>query len=87
MEKIMNFEEKITSLRRELSRHARLYYVYDAPEISDYDYDMMYAELLRLEAEHPELYPESDEEFEVVMRDDVTDRQRLEEIKKQNNID
>ena len=38
-------------------------------------------------AEHPELYPESDEEFEVVMRDDVTDRQRLEEIKKQNNID
>lgn len=38
-------------------------------------------------AEHPELYAESDEEFEVVMRDDVTDRQRLEEIKKQNNID
>ncbi|MBQ8387861.1 MAG: NAD-dependent DNA ligase LigA [Clostridia bacterium] len=56
----MNFEEKITSLRRELSHHARLYYVYDAPEISDYEYDMMYAELLRLEAEHPELYdPES----------------------------
>lgn len=56
----MDFKEKITSLRRELSHHARLYYVYDAPEISDYEYDMMYAELLRLEAEHPELYdPES----------------------------
>ena len=38
-------------------------------------------------AEHPELYPEPDEDVEVVMRDDVTDRQRLEEIKKQNNID
>ena len=38
-------------------------------------------------ADHPELYPESEEDFEVVMRDDVTDRQRLEEIKKRNNID
>ena len=38
-------------------------------------------------AEHPELYPESEEDYEVVMRDDVTDRQRLEEIKKRNNID
>lgn len=38
-------------------------------------------------AEHPELYPEPDEDVEVVMRDDVTDRQRLEEIKKQNNMD
>ena len=37
--------------------------------------------------EHPELYPESEEDYEVVMRDDVTDRQRLEEIKKRNNID
>ena len=38
-------------------------------------------------AEHPELYPEQDEEYEVLMRDDVTDRQRLEEIKKRNNLD
>ena len=37
-------------------------------------------------AEHPELYAEPEEEYEVVMRDDVTDRQRLEEIKKQNNL-
>ncbi len=52
--------ERINYLRRELSRHAKLYYVYDSPEISDYDYDMLYAELLRLEAEHPEYYdPES----------------------------
>ena len=47
--------ERIKKLRSELSHHAKLYYVYDAPEISDYEYDMMYAELLKLEAEHPEL--------------------------------
>ncbi len=52
--------EKIKKLRRELTHHARLYYVYDSPEISDYDYDMMFAELKHLEAEHPEFYdPES----------------------------
>lgn len=53
-------KERIEKLRRELTHHAKLYYVYDAPEISDYDYDMMFEELKRLEAEHPELYdPES----------------------------
>ena len=48
--------EKISKLRRELTHHAKLYYVYDAPEISDYDYDMMFAELKRLEAENPEFF-------------------------------
>jgi DNA ligase (NAD+) len=53
-------KEKIEKLRRELTHHAKMYYVYDAPEISDYDYDMMFEELKRLEADHPELYdPES----------------------------
>ncbi len=53
-------QEKIVKLRRKLLYHAKKYYVEDAPEISDYDYDMMYAQLLRLEAEHPELFdPES----------------------------
>lgn len=52
--------EKIQKLRRELTHHARLYYVYDAPEISDYDYDMMFDTLKHLEAEHPEFFdPES----------------------------
>ena len=32
-----------------------MYYVYDAPEISDYEYDMMFAELKALEEKHPEL--------------------------------
>ena len=52
--------EKITKLRRELTHHAKLYYVYDSPEISDYDYDMMFDELKRLEAQYPEFFdPES----------------------------
>lgn len=52
--------EKIKKLRRELTHHAKLYYVYDAPEISDYEYDMMFAELKKLEAENPEFFdPES----------------------------
>lgn len=38
-------------------------------------------------AEHPELYGEEDlASDEVIMRDDVTELERLEEIKKQNNI-
>lgn len=46
--------ETIEKLRAKILYHAKKYYVEDAPEISDYDYDMMYAELLRLEGEHPE---------------------------------
>ncbi|MBE6530811.1 MAG: NAD-dependent DNA ligase LigA [Ruminococcaceae bacterium] len=46
---------EVEKLRRELTYHAERYYVYDSPEISDYDYDMMYAALLKLEEEYPEL--------------------------------
>lgn len=48
--------ERVEKLRRELTYHAERYYVYDSPEISDYDYDMMYAELKALEEKYPELY-------------------------------
>lgn len=50
-----DLEEYIRKLRAKLTYHAKLYYVDDAPEISDFEYDRMYAELLKLEAEHPEL--------------------------------
>lgn len=36
--------------------------------------------------EHPEERPETHEDEEIIMRDDVTDRERLEEIKKRNGI-
>ena len=42
-------------LRRELEHHAKLYYVYDAPVISDYEYDKLYYELVHLEEDYPEL--------------------------------
>nr|ART35639.1 A107 [uncultured bacterium] len=42
------------ALRLEIARHNRLYYVQDAPEIPDAEYDRLFAELARLEAEHPE---------------------------------
>ena len=43
------------ALRKELSYHARLYYVEDAPVISDYEYDKLYYELVHLEEDYPEL--------------------------------
>lgn len=51
----MDVQKEISSLRRELEKHNRLYYVEDAPEISDYEYDMLMQRLKALEAEHPEL--------------------------------
>jgi DNA ligase (NAD+) len=46
---------RVEALRAELRRHEHLYYVLDAPEISDAEYDALMNELKRLEAEHPEL--------------------------------
>lgn len=51
----MDVQKEIISLRRELEKHNRLYYVEDAPVISDYEYDMLMQRLKALEAEHPEL--------------------------------
>jgi len=44
---------RVEELRREIRRHDRLYYVEAAPEISDAEYDQLFAELKELE----ELYP------------------------------
>jgi DNA ligase (NAD+) len=42
-------------LRSEIERHRRLYYVDNAPEISDAEYDALEAELRQLEERHPDL--------------------------------
>jgi DNA ligase (NAD+) len=42
-------------LRRLLEHHNRLYYVLDAPSISDAEYDALFRELQRLEEQHPGL--------------------------------
>ena len=46
---------RVDRLIRELGRHARLYYLEDAPEISDAEYDELFRELAAIEAKHPEL--------------------------------
>ncbi len=46
---------RIAELRRQIEYHAKLYYVYDTPEISDYEYDRLFYELVHLEEAHPEL--------------------------------
>ena len=46
--------ERIEELRRQLDYHNHRYYVENAPEISDFEFDTMMHELQRLEAEHPE---------------------------------
>ncbi len=51
----MDIQKEIIALRRELEKHNRLYYVEDAPVISDFEYDMLMQKLKALEAEHPEL--------------------------------
>lgn len=47
-------KEKIEQLRRELNRHNKNYYVNNAPEISDKEFDMMMKKLEQLEKEYPE---------------------------------
>lgn len=51
----MDAEKEILKLRKELEHHNKLYYVDDAPVISDYEYDMLMQKLILLESEHPEL--------------------------------
>jgi DNA ligase (NAD+) len=46
---------RAAALREQLNRHAHLYYVLDAPQIADAEYDKLFQELQSLEAAHPEL--------------------------------
>jgi DNA ligase (NAD+) len=48
-------KRRAAELRDELRRHEHLYYVLDAPEISDAQYDALMNELKGIEAAHPEL--------------------------------
>lgn len=50
----MEAKERIEQLRRELNRHNHNYYVLNAPEIGDREFDMLMKELEVLESEHPE---------------------------------
>jgi DNA ligase (NAD+) len=47
--------QQIEALREDLRHHEHLYYVLDAPELTDAEYDARMNRLKALEAEHPEL--------------------------------
>lgn len=51
----VEIEKKAEALRKELRRHSYLYYVLDRPEITDFEFDRMYRELVDLEKAHPEI--------------------------------
>lgn len=52
--------QRIDALRAAIRHHDHCYYVLDAPEIADVEYDRLFDELTALEAAHPELVsPES----------------------------
>src|SRR6266567_3793749 len=46
---------KIENLREKIRHHEHLYYVLDAPELNDADFDQLMQELKKLEAANPEL--------------------------------
>jgi DNA ligase (NAD+) len=48
-------EKQIESLREKIRQHEYLYYVLDAPEITDAQFDQLMNELKSLETEHPDL--------------------------------
>ncbi|HSJ64506.1 MAG TPA: NAD-dependent DNA ligase LigA [Gemmatimonadaceae bacterium] len=54
-ESLESLAARAAELRRILERASYQYYVLDAPEISDAEYDRLFRELQRLEAEHPQL--------------------------------
>lgn len=50
-----NIAERLDALRRAIDYHAHRYYVLDAPEVSDAEYDALWREIVTLEAANPEL--------------------------------
>ncbi len=50
----MDHRQEMAQLRKILNENGYLYYVLDAPTMSDYEYDMLYRRLEELEAAHPE---------------------------------
>lgn len=51
----LNPPQRAAWLRAEIERANHAYYVLDAPDLPDAEYDLLFHELLQLEKEHPEL--------------------------------
>ncbi len=50
-----NVAERIAALRQQIDYHSHLYYVQEAPVLSDADFDALWNELVSLESANPEL--------------------------------
>src|SRR6058998_1248157 len=48
-------QQRLNELRDRIRHHEERYYIHNAPEISDEDFDRLLHELERLEAEYPDL--------------------------------
>jgi DNA ligase (NAD+) len=55
MAKMSTAEQQMEALREDIRHHEHLYYVLDAPELTDAAYDARMNQLKALEADHPEL--------------------------------
>ena len=51
-----DIKSKIISLRKTINYHNKMYYLLDAPEIDDIEYDKLLHELIELEKQYPEFY-------------------------------
>jgi DNA ligase (NAD+) len=51
----MTLAERVHALRERIRHHEEQYYIHDAPEISDAEFDALMRELAELERAHPEL--------------------------------
>lgn len=47
-------KKRIAELKKTIEFHSKLYYIQDAPQISDYEYDKLFYELVALEEKYPE---------------------------------
>lgn len=54
-----NIKNKIIQLRKDVEYHRGKYYLEDAPEISDYEFDRMFRELEELENQYPEFHDDN----------------------------
>ena len=48
-------KDRVAALRVAIRHHEEQYYIHNAPEVSDEEFDRLLHELERLEGEHPDL--------------------------------
>ncbi len=83
-------QKRIKELRNIIKENSEAYYVYDAPKISDFEYDEFFRELKQLESEYPDLITKDSPTQKVGDRvlsefKEVTHKYRLYSLDNSNN--